>query len=482
MRAPSSFLSQQAATEELTEQVTALLQSLPTGTNPFPYLRKSMHDQLVSSSPAHTRLAHPASHPAFKRQLQALSGILAIVAVVLAVGLIVKAARKTLWIFRIDEHHGRMLIVPHYLNSFSLFTCFGVALMQGFIWSTIDFIDANGSPSNFPMWKTILWLPAWLAYWFSAWSLLVSHVTHKEATGDRRRWYSSAWFLNCYGLGVCIFLILSVTITSALANNHFEKAFEAYDQLDAAFAQASEAWNGTIDLASLHAAAELGGFILSEISIFINLFRATFAMYVVGGVFKQGTFCGVAFWHLRTLRETMKEVSAGHTLPTPREQAIQKELQRQYRNLTFVTVLFTVTTTLFEALFLFTLADADKIVTDGLSNEAASLMALYIYAILGLPISLVLLRASFDRTPDHEPINGSNEVRESKVSQHGAEVVTRPQVIHLQPEDPAYTPGSPPELGFGGQHAAQYQSYPSRTSGSPAEPDYSLGGRPAQAK
>ncbi|KAL8293253.1 hypothetical protein RQP46_000947 [Phenoliferia psychrophenolica] len=213
-----------------------------------------------------------------------------------------------------------LLDLQHYTNTFAFFS---FTITQGFLWSTIRYLGDVTSEPNLPLWKTIVWIPVWIG--------LI-------------KWYQSALFMNTYGIGVTLGLCVGVALPAGLATTHFRKALDAYSLLNTNF----------------------------ELAEFVYDFQVSFAIYSAIGVVMMGTFIVVAILHMRSLRETMSEITPRNKLPTCAEANLQKRIQAQYSSLLVVLALFSITVTLFEGLVLFTTIDARRIVVDGNSNEVAS--------------------------------------------------------------------------------------------------------------
>ncbi|KAL8280107.1 hypothetical protein RQP46_007437 [Phenoliferia psychrophenolica] len=301
-------------------QITALIESIPTGVDPYTFIQAKL---LVTSLPS-------AARTRFRTQLQVLSALLGLVTLCLGLGLVVQCARRTLWLFRLDRHQGAVLIVPHYTNTFAFFT-----------------------------------------FRFPTWSFLVSYISYSSSSKHSARWYNSASFLNAYGVGIPLALCLGVTVPAALSTRHYLKGLDAYHSLEALLATAAETYDGTI---------------------------TTFAVYAAIGLVALFTLLVSSFLHMTALRKAMKEIAPDtKESPTQQQISILGRIQAQYRTLRLVLVLFSITLVLFEAVIFFTMADTKHIIVDGAANQAASLFPLYTYTVFGLPISLILLRNSFNR-------------------------------------------------------------------------------------
>ncbi|KAL8280090.1 hypothetical protein RQP46_007420 [Phenoliferia psychrophenolica] len=356
------MISTAEATAQALAALTALIESIPAGVNPYPYIRAKLS---TTSLPLSTRTR-------YRAQLEVLSALLGL----WVFCLLVRCARKTLWLFRLDRLRGASLIVPHYTNTFAFFS-------------------------------------------------FLSYVSFTSSSKRSARWYNSAWILNAYGVGLPLALCLGATVPAAVSTKHYLKAADASNTINALLASAEETYNGTISVELIQKGAEVEGIVLAQAP---RAFKATYAVYAAIGLVILVTLLVSSFLHMTALREAMRKIVPDTQYPPNQQQlSILGRLQDQYRTLRLVLGLFSVTIVLFEAITFFTMADTKHIIRDGPANQAANLfprkvyltplshlcqlkreVIVYTYTVFGLPISLILLRNSFNRERPVKPHEGSN--------------------------------------------------------------------------
>lgn len=96
---------------------------------------------------------------AFRPQMHILSGVLALVTVILVASLVVRWYRTNFWLFRRTP----VGIAPHYLTSCSSFLVIGLGCLQGFIWTAVH-KSRHEATDTIVLWECLAWLPTWLAF------------------------------------------------------------------------------------------------------------------------------------------------------------------------------------------------------------------------------------------------------------------------------------------------------------------------------
>ncbi|KAI5480979.1 hypothetical protein MNV49_006789 [Pseudohyphozyma bogoriensis] len=446
--------------EDAEAQMMAIFQgveaALPPGSNPVPALQAILANEV-----------HPSSGNGFRIQLYILAGILGLCPFLLLASLVVKWQRNNLWFFRIGQHRGGSLLIPHYSSTWTITLAVGLACMQGYIWSTVDYIH-DSTVTGIILWKTITWI--------------VSHALHLAASGrDSGRFYASASFLNIIGVMVPVSLFAIIIPLSVTTANKYNHSVSTYNALDELLNTVSSNWNGTLTNSEIQEATVLGATMLIDFDVFITYFRSVFLVYCVFGFCKDVTFAIVASRHIRSLRQTLEETKVGqhrNTLPTAQEKLIHK----RYVSLVQLTIALSVVAQVYQGVFLHTSinSDANKIIQDGTSNEAASLLGLYSFSAMSIPLSLYLFRRAFDQTTvsnsegvasatGSNPTNELVEVKAWEASPQSHET----ERLSFGSSQGMFSAASPMEMGDRNQDVAApyspYGTYPARTAASPAD-------------
>jgi hypothetical protein len=109
-------------------------------------------------------------------------------------------------------------------------------LLEGYIHSTQLF--ASGVlRTDTALWRTLVWLPGVLAFYFAAWSLVVSHILHLDSSGrPARTFLASARFVNTIGILLPSSLIVAVGVLASYSEKHYKATMKEYSVIDALLA------------------------------------------------------------------------------------------------------------------------------------------------------------------------------------------------------------------------------------------------------
>lgn len=91
-----------------------------------------------------------------------------------------------------------------------------------------------------------------------------------QSTGKPRRFYSSARFLNLYGVLVPILFFGAILPLGVIASQHYQAGIRSYLVLDATLEGLEQSWDGSLPLAALQGAAQVGASFLVEFDMFIS--------------------------------------------------------------------------------------------------------------------------------------------------------------------------------------------------------------------
>ncbi|GAA5869679.1 hypothetical protein JCM3774_003820, partial [Rhodotorula dairenensis] len=367
--------------EDLTDLVQGTLRDLPPGANPWSVLRQALTAKVLRVAPNH-----------IISQLYALSAIIAVVTVLLATCMFVKYRQGKLWLMRTHRATGGTYLVVHYSNGWTtMFTLF-LGVSQGFIWQTIFSNQGKWVPQA-DTWRTCVWIPGWTAFWLATWSLCVSHILHLDSSGrPARSFYAQAWFVNTAAILVPSLAAITVAILAWQSHDRYSASLEAYKALDAVLATVEPTYTGTFNLSVILSGpgSQLLANFASKLSEFSTYFRWVFVTYLICSIILQVVLCSTAALHLRELRNTMNDLR-GRAFLSDEARAQETVIRHGYQSLSYVTWSIIAACTAINALFLFVVAAGPKVINIARYSAVASLLPLWLFSVLGLPLSTLYL-------------------------------------------------------------------------------------------
>ncbi|GAA5874517.1 hypothetical protein JCM16303_002890 [Sporobolomyces ruberrimus] len=374
-----------AAADELLALVNTILANLPPGANPWAAIRQ-----------AFTAQVRPDLGNAFLSQLYATSAMIALSTVLFIASLYIKWRQGTYWLFKTHRGTGGVYLVPHYsscwISGFVVF--FGV--LQGYLWKSIYF-SRGDLVYDSALWRTLVWYAGWIAFYLAAWSLCVSHVLHLDSAGrPARSFIAQAPFLNTFGLLVILGSAVSIGILGGCSHIKYHSAMSNYEEIDTALNALQVTYNGNFDVGAFQSGT---GFAIAErfvtdLASFGTYFRWTFIAYLVWTLLLEILLVGAGVLHLRELRRTMDEMSnRTHVTPEAREQ--ERMIEQTYNSLVYITYGVCLLLTAVNAIFAFVAAAGSKVVYVRSYAEAAGLLPPWIFAALGLPLSILFFRRTY---------------------------------------------------------------------------------------
>lgn len=85
------------------------------------------------------------------------------------------------------------------------------------------------------LWKTLVWLPAWIAFWSSTVSLVCTHVLHRESSGrPLRSFWTSPALLNAATFGIPCAVAASVIVLAVASHQKYGAALDAFETINQA--------------------------------------------------------------------------------------------------------------------------------------------------------------------------------------------------------------------------------------------------------
>ncbi|KAK4048350.1 hypothetical protein OIV83_004872 [Microbotryomycetes sp. JL201] len=346
-----------------TSAIQAILLNVPPGANPWQVLRLALGSQVnwrVSS--------------AFRPQMYALSGLLILAALLLVSSLVVRIARRSFWLAAaVRNSRGKIFLTTHYLSVWTTFMCMFLALLQGFIWKTIE--KSRGNEAHYiVLWETLTWIPPWLAFWFATSSLMTAHVIHRDSAGRAyQSFWASAWLVNAATWTVPILVIVLITTLAGKAQKEFDGVRFQYSQLLELLTKAEKGFDGTIDYDIIQAGTSRTQEFLNHMTTFVRFFRAVFFAYTGLTLTLMITYGLTSLLHLSELSRSMEALTKSNEKGDDRA---QDQLFRTYSTLVRLTILICALLAFFSAIFL------------------------YVFSVLGLPIAILLLHRALTSSPN----------------------------------------------------------------------------------
>ncbi|KAI5475855.1 hypothetical protein MNV49_000778 [Pseudohyphozyma bogoriensis] len=212
--------------DQLLQEFTLLLQSLPNTTNPFPVL-EGLLNTAVS----------PTSRPTgFRPQLLAISAVFGAMLIGLTVALVARLIRDpgSFWLYRINQGPQRY-IVPHGVIAWSSAFLIECILVEAFVIVSIREASARNT-SDLVFLSTALWAAAWAVTWLAAWSIGVSHLDQLQSSGKGgNSRFTSAIVVNVAApllLFLCLATVIPVNVVTYVgAQGGFDQFTAAQSQL-----------------------------------------------------------------------------------------------------------------------------------------------------------------------------------------------------------------------------------------------------------
>ncbi|BGP54603.1 hypothetical protein JCM8202v2_002190 [Rhodotorula sphaerocarpa] len=399
-----------------TDLLSKTLQDLPQGANPWDAIRTALTDRVRPHAPL-----------SFLGQLYMLSAAIAEVTLVLAGCLYVKYRQRVLWFVRMHRGTGGTYLVVHYSNGWTAMFLLFLGVLQGYIWQTV-FYNQGKPAEHSDLWR-------------------------------------QAWFINTCALLAPVLLAVVVAVLAWEAHRHYHESLVAYGAIEDALAAAARSFDGHFDPSVLRTGmgAVLTSSFTENLSGFGHYFRWVFVTYLIATVLLEGVLCLTALLHLRELRRTMQDLRA--RAHVSEEARLQKSLIKHgYQSLLYVTCSIIAACTAINALFIFVAAAGPKVVYDSKYSEVASLLPLWLFAVLGLPLSALWLRRLLQMTPPRDG-DGTDPSTASP-----AETARPPSVVvkDLEHASEAYPLDKLSTFAYGGGGGAKVDPYPAMSVDSDA--------------
>ncbi|GAA6060926.1 hypothetical protein JCM10212_003834 [Sporobolomyces blumeae] len=400
------------AADELTALVNNILANLPEGANPWAAIRA-----------AFTAQVRPDFGNTFLGQLYACSALIALETVALAACMFLKWRQGTYWLFRIRRATGGTYIVPHYSSNWTTFIVLFFSVLQGYLWKTIYF-SRGDLVYDSALWRTSVWWAGWIAFYLAAWSLCVSHVLHLDSSGrPARSFVAQAPFMNTFGILLICGSAVSIGLLASAAHKKYHSAMTHYRDINNALYALELSYTGTFDVSLFQSGIgfSIAEHFVTDLASFGTYFRWTFIAYLIWTILLEMVLVIAGVLHLRELRATMDELAI-RTSMSEEARSQEKLIEQTYTSLVHVTWAVCILLTAVNVMFAFVSASGSKVVYVKVYAQTASLLPPWIFAVLGLPLSLLFLRRTY-LASKHEAGSPSASIEK------GATASTRPPLV-----------------------------------------------------
>ncbi|BGP48553.1 hypothetical protein JCM10450v2_004429 [Rhodotorula kratochvilovae] len=336
--------------ESITSMVERILQHLPDGANPWTLIRL-----------AFTAQVRPTLPNSFKAQLYTCSALIAATTLVLILCMAAKWRQGSYWLLRTHRGTGGTYLVVHYANAWSTMAILFLGILQGYIVQTTRY---------------------------------TSDVLHLDSSGrPSRAFYSQAWFINGGAILVPCVSAVAVALLAWQAHTRFVDAMSRFVFIDTALA-AAESATGTFDTSLFQS-----GYGLSLAVAFTSSLSSfgKYAYFIMSALL-EAILILTAVFHLRELRNTMHDLR-GRAHQSEEARTQEEMIEKGYKGLHHITYSIVACCTAVNILFAYVAIAGRKVIYEKAYSEVASLLPLWLFSLLGLPLSLLFLRRILTSAP-----------------------------------------------------------------------------------
>ncbi|GAA6050344.1 hypothetical protein JCM3770_002973 [Rhodotorula araucariae] len=405
--------------ESISSVVERILQNLPKGGNPWTLVRLALTAQVRPTLPH-----------SFKAQLYTCSALIAATTTVLILCMVAKWRQNTYWLVRTHRGTGGTYIVVHYANAWSTMMILFLGILQGYIVQTIRYTSGEWTP-NSDIWRTCVWFPGWVAFWLAAWSLRVSHVLHLDSSGrPSRAFYSQAWFVNGGAILIPSISAVAIALLAWQTHKRFTEAMNGFAFIDRALADAEATFTGTFDPALFQSGygLSLAVAFTTSLASFGKYFRWVFWAYFIMTVLLETVLVLTAVFQLRELRTTTHDMR-GRAHQSDEARAQEEMIENGYKGLLHITYAIVACCTAVNILFAYVAIAGRRVVYERSYSEVASLLPLWLFSVLGLPLSLLFLRRILRTASRTTAVPADQEAAAFTVVPVGADMPSKPSSL-----------------------------------------------------
>ncbi|GAA5977855.1 hypothetical protein JCM5350_006197 [Sporobolomyces pararoseus] len=362
------------------EELDAILENLtsivPHNVNPYMVLRQEFAKFFSYSAPSS---ANPL--------LVLGSALLAIVSILFLAGFLMRARRGTLWAFRVVRVGRESYILGSLVLNKGGFDAITSMTLQIFVW--LAYRGNEGEIVKHRILAFVLpWLPGGVAAAFAIWCLSVTYILHLRTYSSemaRVPWYLSSKLANTVGIALPFILLGSTLPLTLMASINYDRGTENYIAFDTLLAQAQLEWRRGNPVASevLNKGSSILYLSLNDFKDATTWFEYTYYCLTAWcAAFTLG-FLVVGWLYTVALQKTINELS-----PTSVGYEAFKKTRRWLLNISFMFVITMAAVTAHSA---WISVYCSKMLSDGLLYELATILPVFTIAVLGLPVSILLL-------------------------------------------------------------------------------------------
>ncbi|GAA5941943.1 uncharacterized protein JCM15063_004252 [Sporobolomyces koalae] len=412
-------------------QVVDKLASLPSTTDPFLYLSEVLQAQLFPRG----------SQPTIDG-LYFLSALLAMIEVFVIISLVMRWWKKSGWVFRYDP--SLKLIKPHgsvswtlvallatarnfilaYLFRLEIFSLKRYIVLEVLLFRYIQLLQGHPRADSgyffFVSWQVKLLgaypckieltrashrAPVWIAGSVAIWSVGASLVLHLYATGHNVQ--KAAICLDVLGVTtpcIVVGVALPLTIKGGAAYGDMVRAYRA---LEENLARQSATWTPGTTFEPVWLLPDLPLFeTLSMNLVRLGRYaRASYIFYTIATAFLGLALLTVGSYYLVRLRRVLARST---------EAVAQSDGHKRVRRSLNSLILFLAAFTLLDvASFVISVLGA---VNPLISGDALILVPLWLYACIGVPCAILLIRGAYHADRNDQPESTSDNRRQPKTS------------------------------------------------------------------
>ncbi|GAA5899739.1 uncharacterized protein JCM6883_005973 [Sporobolomyces salmoneus] len=362
--------------EEVEELLKASLRLLPNTTNPWVYFQSTAFLLLNNPAPA-----------AFSPLLITASSLLSVATLLYITGLVVRWRKGTLWFVRVVRVGQERFILPHYVVSYvSLMTIFNLCL-QSFLWIVwFRIVKGITTRSQF-LSNSLPWIPGVLSVCCAVHSLTVTWVLHRRAYHNGSEpWYTSAKFTNSLGVVLPMAALGTLLPYGILASNNLQYSQESSAKLYNVLESGARTWTpgSPIDLGRIHDTSVLVIDVARNLGDYGTTYELFFSILAGWCGFLGLTFVGVASLYLRDLKRSIRSMQG-------RTRTGVETFAKTYRWLVLVTIGLGFSCIALAVNVSWIAATLQRILRDGTTNAIAIIIPLFTVAVLGIPVSIIIL-------------------------------------------------------------------------------------------
>ncbi|GAA5904216.1 uncharacterized protein JCM6883_006410 [Sporobolomyces salmoneus] len=279
--------------DQLRNQVVKLVASLPPDENPYLAISNHLRSLVLPGDDSHAR-----------RQLYALAGIFALIAILAFLSLWIRWRKGVLWFVRSNStgmwrfHFSASWAVPGIL-----FLCLSQVAME----FERQQLTEEGNGRDFMYWLTLPWLALVHSGVISTWAILSSHVAQLQARG---KWTStrSSRIVNACG----IFLLSAFTILfvppAVLSGKSYASLIGNLDNVNTLLLSLSREWTrGPPNLSTAGPTLES---LRRSADDHFRCLQVTFSIFAASSILLAIVMSVVASQYLVSLRKEIKSIEA----------------------------------------------------------------------------------------------------------------------------------------------------------------------------